>query len=322
MDSPFHDASMLAAVWRDPNVVQGEEVLVAEVNGRIVGCATVEDRGRELELVNIDVALQLQGRGIGTMLVRSVEERARAEGKEAVTVGTSRNAQGVAWKSLPWWQHLGYQVTHEEENEWTRSIGPEVREIRLRKDLAAQGDRPEIGVTCGGWRCEHAVVLDYRLRTATAEDARFLADVVCEATRAQGRVPPGFDEREWRANFGDQTMAQIRGEVPGSTTWVIETGTERVGRLRVTRTAKRIELSGVQLLPRVQRHGIGTAIIEDLKAQAAAAGIPLDLEVEKDNPGARRLYERLGFVHAGQTAHEYKLRWNPLTDAVGSPAAP
>jgi GNAT superfamily N-acetyltransferase len=138
IDSPFHDASMLAALWRDPNVVGGEEVLVAEMDGRIVGCATVEDRGGELELVNIDVPLQLQGRGIGTILVRSVEERARAEGKQAVTAGTSRNAAGVAWKSLPWWQHLGYLVTHEEENEWTRSIGPGVREIRLRKELLTE----------------------------------------------------------------------------------------------------------------------------------------------------------------------------------------
>jgi GNAT superfamily N-acetyltransferase len=137
-DSPFHDASVLAALWRDPNVVEGEEVLVAEMDGRIVGCATVEDRGGELELVNIAVPLQLQGKGIGTLLVRSVEERARAEGKQAVTAGTSRNAAGVAWKSLPWWQHLGYLVTHEEENEWTRSIGPGVREIRLRKELLTE----------------------------------------------------------------------------------------------------------------------------------------------------------------------------------------
>jgi N-acetylglutamate synthase-like GNAT family acetyltransferase len=140
LDSPFHDASILAAVWRDPNVVQGEEVLVAEAGGRIVGCVTVEDKGSELELVNIDVPLQLQGRGIGTVLVRAVEERARAEGKQAVTAGTSRNAEGVAWKSLPWWQHLGYQVTHEEENAWTRSIGPGVREIRLRKELLTDRD--------------------------------------------------------------------------------------------------------------------------------------------------------------------------------------
>jgi N-acetylglutamate synthase-like GNAT family acetyltransferase len=138
MDSPFRDASVLAAAWRDPNVVCGEEVLVAEMDGRIVGCVTVEDRGGELELVNIDVPLQLQGRGVGTILVRSVEERARAAGKQAVTAGTSRNAEGVAWKSLPWWQRLGYTVTHEEENAWTRSIGPGVREIRLRKELSTE----------------------------------------------------------------------------------------------------------------------------------------------------------------------------------------
>ena len=135
IDSPFHDASMLAALWRDRNVVGGEEVLVAEMDGRIVGCVTVEDRGGELELVNIDVPLELQGRGIGTMLVRSVEERAKAAGKQAVTAGTSRNAEGVAWKSLPWWQHLGYLVTHEEENEWTRQSGRGPRDTTAERTL-------------------------------------------------------------------------------------------------------------------------------------------------------------------------------------------
>lgn len=122
-------------MWKDPNIVNDEEVLVAERNGRIVGCVTIQDRGAELELVNIDVPLDLQGRGIGTRIVRSVEEKARKLRKHAVTLGTSRNAEGVAWKSLPWWQLLGYVITHEEENEWTRSIGPKVREIRMRKDL-------------------------------------------------------------------------------------------------------------------------------------------------------------------------------------------
>lgn len=138
LDSPFHDTTTLLSAWRDPNVVQGEEVLVAELDGRIVGCVTVEDREHELELVNIDVPVELQGKGIGTTLVQSVEERAIAAGKYAVTLGTSRNAEGVAWKSLPWWRHLGYQVTHEEENAWTRSIGPGVREIRMRKDLPTE----------------------------------------------------------------------------------------------------------------------------------------------------------------------------------------
>ncbi len=95
-----------------------------------------------------------------------------------------------------------------------------------------------------------------------------------------------------------------------------------MGRLRVTRTAGYIELSGIQILPQVQDHGIGTAIIEELKAQAAAAGVPLDLGVEKDNPDALRLYKRLGFGHVGQTAQEYKLRWAPPADAALSPTAP
>jgi GNAT superfamily N-acetyltransferase len=135
LESPFHDESALASAWEDPNVVGGEAVFIAEIDGYIAGCVTLEDRGDELELINIDVTLPLQGRGIGTSLVRSVEERARAEGKQAVTAGTSRNADGVAWKSLPWWLHQGYIVTHEEENAWTRSIGPQVREIRLRRAL-------------------------------------------------------------------------------------------------------------------------------------------------------------------------------------------
>lgn len=123
------------SAWQEPNIVRGNEIWVAEMNGRIVGVSKIEDKREELELVDIDVPLELQGRGIGTRIVGLIEDRARREGKRAVTLGTSRNAKGIPWKSLPWWQHLGYRITHEEENEWTRSIGPGAREIRMRKDL-------------------------------------------------------------------------------------------------------------------------------------------------------------------------------------------
>jgi len=132
---PFQDASKLASVWKEPNIAQRSEIWVAEMRDRIVGVTRIENKGDELELVDIDVPLDLQGQGIGTQIVRSIEERARREGKRAVTLGTSRNAEGVAWKSLPWWQHLGYRITHEEENEWTRTIAPGATEIRMRKDL-------------------------------------------------------------------------------------------------------------------------------------------------------------------------------------------
>jgi ribosomal protein S18 acetylase RimI-like enzyme len=158
-------------------------------------------------------------------------------------------------------------------------------------------------------------VLSYRIRPATADDVEFLADVVLDATRAQGRLPRDFDERQWRERFCAWTMEQVRGEIPDSTTSVVEVDDERAGRLRIARTAGCVELCGIQLLPRIQRRGIGTAIIEDLKAQAAAADVPLDLGVEKDNPDARKLYDRLGFIHIGETEQESRLRWNPRPDA-------
>lgn len=135
--NPFVDVAKLSAAWKEPNRVGTEEVLVAELDGRVVAYTTIEDRGDVLELVNIDVDRAYQRRGIGTRLVRFVEDRARAEGKVAVTLGTSRNAEGVPWKSLPWWQKLGYHVTHEEENAWTLRIGPGAREIRMRKEMGA-----------------------------------------------------------------------------------------------------------------------------------------------------------------------------------------
>ena len=131
----FSDVERLSAAWQDPNLVREEAVWMAELDGRVVGCVTVEDRGEVLELVNIDVPRELQGRGIGTRMVRLVEERARRKGKRSVTLGTSRNAAGVAWKSLPWWQSRGYRITGEEENDWTRSIGAGVREIRMEKEI-------------------------------------------------------------------------------------------------------------------------------------------------------------------------------------------
>jgi ribosomal protein S18 acetylase RimI-like enzyme len=151
----------------------------------------------------------------------------------------------------------------------------------------------------------------YRLRPATAEDVGFLADVVIEATRAQGRLPHGFDEQRWRDGFSDWTMEQVRRQSDDAMTSVVEVDNERVGRLRITRTRDCIELCGIQLLPRFQGQGIGTAIIEELKAQTVAAGLTLDLAVEKDNPRARRLYERQGFVRIDETDQEFKLRWDP-----------
>ena len=149
------------------------------------------------------------------------------------------------------------------------------------------------------------------IRAATDDDISFLTEVVLEATRVQGRMPADFNEREWRNGFGKWTAQQVRGELDGNATSVIEVDGQRVGRLRVIRSGDRVELAGIQLHPRVQRRGIGTAIVESLKAEAAAACVPVELGVEYDNPDARRLYSRLGFVEVGRDETEVRLRWSP-----------
>ena len=53
--------------------------------------------------------------------------------------------------------------------------------------------------------------------------------------------------------------------------------------------------------PAWRGHGAGSAVLEHLKAWSAAAGLRLHLDVETGNQGARRLYERAGFVATGET---------------------
>ena len=57
---------------------------------------------------------------------------------------------------------------------------------------------------------------DCRIRAATEDDVRFLADVVIEATRAQGRLAGDFDEPGWSEEFCAWTMA-----LPTAALWIV-----------------------------------------------------------------------------------------------------
>lgn len=67
-------------------------------------------------------------------------------------------------------------------------------------------------------------------------------------------------------------------------------------------------LSELQLLPQFQRRGIGSVIIRQLQSEAKSRGIPLRLQVLRDNQ-ARRFYERLGFIVIGETDTVVKMEW-------------
>lgn len=148
-----------------------------------------------------------------------------------------------------------------------------------------------------------------RWRAATEADIEFLADVVIEATRHQSRWPVDVDETGFRAGYVEWTAKQVRNEIPGSTTFVIEADGKPAGRLRVVRDAERVELAGIQLMPRHQSRGIGTHVVRELITQAGSDGLRFELNVEKDNPRARALYERLGLVWDSETDDEDHMVW-------------
>lgn len=136
------------------------------------------------------------------------------------------------------------------------------------------------------------------LRTASPGDVDFLARVVLLANEDRYAGRPDWDRDAFLLGLVDDAADQVHGGPPDSTTSVIEIDGAPVGRLRLVVAADRIEIAGIQVLPAYQRRGIGTAILRDVLGRAERDRVPVILEVETDNPDARRLYERLGFAAA------------------------
>ena len=151
------------------------------------------------------------------------------------------------------------------------------------------------------------------LRPATLDDVAFLADVVITATMAQNRFPPDVDIDAYRAGYEEWTRETVLGGIPGCTLSLIEWAGTPIGRFRVVRTPEQLTLAGIQLLPPYQGRGFGTSLIEDLKAEAERTRLPLRISVEKNNPNAQRLYERLGCRQIGEDEDEYHLEYRPAS---------
>ncbi len=274
-ESVFSDARRLSAAWQDPNLVRGEEVWVAEIGGRLVGCVTTENRGEALELINIDVPRDLQGRGIGTRMVRLVEERARREGKRAVTLGTSRNAAGMAWKSLPWWQSRGYRITGEEENAWTRSIGAGVREIRMEKEIPRMSEVNLRNVTEGDLSIFFEQQRNPAANHMAAFTARDPADQVAFAAH-------------WKRILTDETVTVktivFEGRVVGSIAKYVD---KEFGKPEVTYWIGN-GYRGLGLATKALSKFLGDVQVRPIYGRAA-----------KDNVASIRVMEKCGFTISG-----------------------
>lgn len=140
----------------------------------------------------------------------------------------------------------------------------------------------------------------FSLRPAVAADLPFLEAMRRTVMRAFIENHYPWDEQAQRervlAHFDCAQVIVVEGR--------------DVGLLKVVRGPAEIHLSQVQLLPEYQGRGIASALIGDLQQEAAAARLPITLDVLRSNP-ALALYRRLGFVAYEENAHFFLMRWTP-----------
>ncbi len=81
-----------------------------------------------------------------------------------------------------------------------------------------------------------------------------------------------------------------------------------VGRVYVDRRETEIRILDIALLPSARGRGIGSHLLQDLMEEAKAADKALSIHVENSNPSLR-LFQRLGFVKAGENGIACLLEW-------------
>lgn len=94
---------------------------------------------------------------------------------------------------------------------------------------------------------------------------------------------------------------------PDGEFWVIEADGQAIGRLYLYWGETTLQIIDITLLPEYRGVGLGSKLLGDLLARAAARGLAVGLHVEGDNP-VLRLYRRLGFEVIGDSGFYLQMR--------------
>jgi ribosomal protein S18 acetylase RimI-like enzyme len=150
------------------------------------------------------------------------------------------------------------------------------------------------------------------LRPEQPGDEGFLFDVYA-GTREAELALTNWDGPMRRAFLNQQFNAMRQGYrsmFPSGEFLIIELDGLAAGRMVINRGAIEIRVVDLALLPAHRNRGIGTRLMRQVCADAAAAGTPVRLCVLKNNR-ALRWYERLGFTKIGEQGFYHELEWRP-----------
>lgn len=148
------------------------------------------------------------------------------------------------------------------------------------------------------------------LRPVSPDDEPFLLEVYASIRADELALVPWTDEQK-QVFLLMQLKAQhehYRSVYPGAAFQLILWGGMSVGRLYVARGEDEIRILDITLLPQYRNRGIGSALIEQLIAEAVAPGKAVSIHVESFNPSLR-LFQRLGFSKREENGINFLMEW-------------
>jgi ribosomal protein S18 acetylase RimI-like enzyme len=147
-------------------------------------------------------------------------------------------------------------------------------------------------------------------RPVTPADAGFLYTLYA-GTREEEMALTGWSPKEretfLQMQFQAQTVDYARHYPDAQRDLVLGDG-RPAGRLYLHRRADEIRILDITLNPEYRNRGIGTQLLSELQAEAAAAGKAVRIHVEVNNP-ARSLYNRMGFSPVSEHGIYLLLEW-------------
>jgi ribosomal protein S18 acetylase RimI-like enzyme len=149
------------------------------------------------------------------------------------------------------------------------------------------------------------------LRPARQSDEPFLLELF-KSVRAPEFAPAALPTAQLDMLLSMQFKAQTgayQTEYPGSQHSIVLSGETPVGHIWVDRDSAGYRLIDIALLPDCRGRGIGSVLLRQLIADAAAVRAALRCSVAVSNTGSLRFHQRLGFCITSQDPIYYELEY-------------
>ena len=151
---------------------------------------------------------------------------------------------------------------------------------------------------------ESATGSTFRRRPIVAGDEAFLRALESDRWGSAGEDP--LADVQFRAR-----QQQYCSQFPDAEDFVVLVGDEPAGRLLIASRPAAHNVVDVALLARFRGRGIGTALMREVQATAAAAGVPVELTVLAGDGRLVAWYRRLGFAPAASGPLHLRMVWSP-----------